>query len=470
MLLGFLVWKKKLIIPGSALAAVLIALIIWAAALLTQKTFYKGVLVEGIDLSGLNIIEARTLIENSLNEKYRGQTITLQYKDRVWTLKFNDISYKFLTGEALEKAYMAGRTGSIFNRLYRMLDMTFNNVSIACEADFDRSKLKSILSDIKKQVDKKEEDASIIFKNGNIQINKEVIGALLDIDTNLRIIENQVLKRNYHNIELSVKEMIPRVVYDDIKDLKHFISSFSTIFNAGDINRSDNIRLASERINNTLLLPGDIFSMDKALGPRTAENGYKEAPVIYKNELIKGPGGGVCQVTTTLYGAVLRAKVEVLERTPHSLPLGYVQPGQDATIAEAAIDFKIQNSYNYPIAILSEVKGNRLIIKILGKKSSEDYIIKIKSEIIEEYFIDEEDVTIDNSIPDGQKVVVQKARSGFKVVVYRDIYSKNGELLDREKISEDVYKPQKAQVKVNEDYYMIEDFGGQQYGDRQGTE
>ena len=97
-----------------------------------------------------------------------------------------------------------------------------------------------------------------------------------------------------------------------------------------------------------------------------------EAPVIFKNELVKGTGGGVCQVTTTLYDAVLKSKLKVVERTHHSIPLGYVAPGQDATIAEDYIDFKFQNNRDYPICINAEVKSNKLNIILLGKKQADD--------------------------------------------------------------------------------------------------
>jgi len=110
-------------------------------------------------------------------------------------------------------------------------------------------------------------------------------------------------------------------MYKDISHIEEVISSFSTVFNSANVNRSHNIKLACERINNTVLLPGETFSMDASLGSRTKENGYKDAPVIVKGRLIEGVGGGVCQVTSTLYVAVLKAKLEVVERVKHSMPL-----------------------------------------------------------------------------------------------------------------------------------------------------
>jgi vancomycin resistance protein YoaR len=455
MLLDFLNRRKKWLLLVAVPLILLSIFCVWTLIILNQKNFYKGIVIEGVDVSGLSKSEAKTIIENEITENFKDKTITLQYKDKSWPIKLSDISYSFLTGKTLENAYLLGRTGSVFKRLQTIRKMGTDVIGYSCETDFDREKLRNMLADIKKQVDKQEEDATIAYNKGQVELTQHTVGTVLDVDENLKLIESRLLDRKFQNIDLMVDEKMPRVRYEDLKDVNQIISSFSTTFNAGDANRSYNIRLASTKMNNYLLMPGDVFSMDKVLGPRTTENGYRNAPIIYKNEFVEGAGGGVCQVTTTLYGTVLRAKAEVIERTPHSLPLGYVQPGQDATIAEGFIDFKFKNNFDHPILICSEVIGNRLTIKILGKKS-DDYVIKLKSEILATYPPEKEEIIIDNSIPHGEKVVVRRPKNGIRVAVYREVYTKNGELLGREKISEDIYKAQRARIKVNESY-----FGGQ---------
>jgi len=455
MLLDFFNRGKKWILLSVVPIILLSLLCVWTLLILNQKNYYKGIVIEGVDVSGLSKSEAKIIIENEITKNFKDKIITLQYKDKSWPIKLSDISYSFLVGRTLENAYLLGRTGTVFERLQAIRKMKTGVYGFKCETDFDREKLKSILAEIKKQVDKQEKDATIAYNKGEIQLTQHTVGTVLDVDENLELIENRLLDRKFQNIDLKVIEKMPRVRYEDLKEVNQIISSFSTTFNAGDVNRSYNIRLASSRMNNYLLMPGDIFSMDKVLGPRTTENGYKNAPIIYKNEFVEGAGGGVCQVTTTLYGTVLRARAEVIERTPHSLPLGYVQPGQDATIAEGFIDFKFRNNFEHPILICSEVVGNRLTIKLLGKKT-DDYVIKLKSEILATYPPGKEEIIIDNSVPHGEKVVVRRSKNGIRVAVYREVYNKNGELLKREKISEDVYKAQRAQIKVNESY-----FGGQ---------
>jgi len=456
MLLVLLNNRKKILsfIAVFAMAAVLI---IWLLLLLNQKAFYEGVLVENTSLSGLNRDEARRVIEKKLTEA-KNNKIVLKCRENIWTIPLESISYRGLLDEALNEAYVIGRTGNIYRRLIEIFTLRFNKKNIPIFYSYDKNVILTILNDIKKQTDIEATDATVSYKNGNIIKNKENVGFSLDIDKNMNLIENQLMKGNFDNIELILDEKKPKVIYENIKEIDQVLASFSTIFNPQDANRTYNIKLACERINEKVLLPKETFSMNRALGPRTIENGYKDAPVIYKNELIPGPGGGVCQVTTTLYNAVLKTRLNVVERTHHSMPLGYVQPGQDATIAEDYIDLKFQNNKDYAICINAEVSGNSMNIRILGKKEIEDYIVKLKPVILEEYEPESDEIIIDDSVPDNEQVVVRAAKKGLKVILYRETYDKKGDLLNKEIISNDVYKPVRGQIKVNSNYFFMEQF------------
>lgn len=454
MLRGFLIKNRlvKIILIVSIL--ILAVVITLSISVLNNKTFYEGVYIENTDVSGLNIIQAKELIDSVLEKKYKSKKINLHYGSRTWQIHPNDISLEFLTEKALKDAYNIGREGNLIRRLYKIIDLKSNCINIYPECRYNMSKLKGILYEIKKQIDIEAKDASVIVDNQNISFKKEVIGRVLDVEKNIKIVDEHIKNRRYKNIDLLIEQKMPKILYKDIKELNYFISSYSTVFNSQNHNRSHNIKLACERINNRIIMPKEIFSMDASLGPRTVENGYKEAPVIFKSELIRGIGGGVCQVTTTLYVAVLKARLAVIERTPHSLPLGYVEPGQDATIAENSIDFKFQNNTDYPVCIGAEARDNRVIISIISKKPEKDLVVKLKSEILEYYLPEETEYIIDNGIPDGKEIVVQKERKGYRVAVYREVYDTNGKLIEREKISEDAYKPVRGQIKVNEDYFQ----------------
>lgn len=444
-------YNKKVLLLGAAVL-IIAGTILWVSTILTSESFYDGLSIEGINISGMELEDARKVVQDGLDSMYGNSNIVLLYGDNSWKLRLEDVSGKFLVDEALKQAYSVGRHGNIPERLRDITLLRIYKKDINTKIVFDRSKLQGILLDIKKQVDKPETDAKLIYSKDKIDFKKEVTGLSVNIEKNMNLVEYQILERRFTSSSLFVDEKKAKILYNDIKDINGVLASFGTTFNAGDLNRTHNIRLAGNRINGTILMPEEIFSMNKALGPRTLENGYKDAPVIYKNELIKGPGGGVCQVTTTLYNAALKSKIDIVERTHHSLPLGYVAPGQDATIAEDYIDLKFQNSTGYAVYIYAEVSGNALNMRILGKKQGDEYIVKLKSEVMEEYIPDEAEIIVDNTIPDDEMIEARKAKKGMRVILYRETYNKKGELLKREKINDDVYKPVRAQIKVNQNY------------------
>lgn len=446
--------KKKIIILiiGTVLLVNMV-IVLFSAWILNQKTFYKGVTIENISLAGINKENAIKILQEELNRKFNGNSLVLKHEDKEWTIDLNEIAYSFLTDGAIEMAYRIGREGNIFNRLMTIYKVRGDKVNIHIANKFNRKALKSKLESIKNEIDQKEANASVLFKNGKVNINKEVIGKSLDVDKNLEMIENILMERNFSPIELKVDNVIPRIQYHQLSQIGDVLSSFSTSFNTQKTDRSYNIKLACDRIDNTLLLPGDEFSMDKALGPRSISNGYRNAPVIIQGNYLEGVGGGVCQVTTTLYVAVLKSKLEIVERRPHSMSLSYVQPGQDATISEGYIDFRFKNNKDYPILISAQVSGGSIVIKIVGKKEEGSYTVKLKSVVVKEILPEKDLVLVDPTVPDGQVVVDKSAVKGRKVVVYRETYDENNKLIEREKVSEDIYKAVRGVIRVSPNYY-----------------
>lgn len=440
--------KKIYIIILITVFVINVAATVFFAWVLNEKTFYMGVKIENIALSGIDRSRAKEKIQNIINENFAGKKLSLKYHEREWSIGLNEISYGFLIDSAIENAYRIGREGNFINRLRTVYNVRGRNVNISLASQFDRKKLRSILESIKTEIDQEEVNASVIYKNGKVIFNKEIIGKNIDVDKNMDLLENILLEKNFSSIELIVDNIYPRVRYNDISVIEKVISTFSTSFNSQKADRSFNIKLACDKINNTVLLPGDSFSMDKMLGPRSVSNGYKNAPVIIKGKFLEGVGGGVCQVTTTLYVAVLKSKLEVIERRPHSMPLGYVEPGQDATISEGYIDFKFKNNKEYPVLISAQVSDSTITIRIVGIKEKVSQTVSLKSVIVKELPPEKEMVIHDNEVPVGEVVVEKTALTGRRVVVYRETYE-NNKLIEREKISEDTYQPIRGVIKVN---------------------
>ena len=446
-------WKKCLFIISVIIITLAIVLLI-LAYIFTGDTLRKGIKIEQTNVSWLSSEEAKNQVAQNLERAYPQESIKLIYGEQHWDLKLKDIDYKFLVDDAVDQAFSIGRTGSFFQKVYSSVLLSLNGQQLKVGAYYQKDKLQSFLKKIKNNCDTTGKNAEITYVNGSIKFSNEQIGKMLDIDRNTELVENHLSKRNFGTIELQIDELKPHILYDEIKEINDVISHYSTRFSTGDLNRSDNIRLACSRIDNSILLPGEAFSMNEALGPRTLENGYKEAPVILKSELVAGTGGGVCQVSSTLYNTVLLAGLEVIERAHHSMPLSYIKPGRDATINEDSIDFRFVNSSDYPVCIQADINGNILNISMLGKKTEDGNIYKIKTEIIAEYPPKPEEVILDDTLQYGEKVIEREAITGLRVVLYRETY-RDGVLLSREKLTEDYYKPIQGKVRVGSNLFDI---------------
>jgi vancomycin resistance protein YoaR len=443
--------RKRILYTSAVAALFIMAAFLIFANIFTGNTIRKGVRIEQTDVSWMSVDEAKKAVLEYFDRHYDTGGITLAYGNRKWDVQLRDIGYEYMVDNALQQAYYIGREGNIFRKVYNSILLSINGHKIDVEESFDRDKLRDILKIIKKECDCAEKNAEIIYKDGKISFGREKIKRTLNIEGSMEKAEKQLADRNFGVIELVVDEKKPRIVYDEIKDINGFLSQFSTKFDRNDKNRTDNIRLACSRLNGTILLPGESFSMNNALGPRTRENGYKEAPIIFKSELVPGTGGGVCQVSSTLYNSVLLAGLNVIEREHHSIPLYYISPGRDATITEDSIDFRFVNSLDYPVCLQAWVSGNSLIIGVLGRKREGDVVYKLKTNIIEVYNPKPAEIIRDDTLQPGEKKVERKEVKGLRVVLYREAY-KNGKLQWREKLTEDYYKPVQGKIRVAADY------------------
>jgi len=440
------IYKTKVILI--TVSIIIVCISIYVAVILKDNRIYSGIYIEGIDVSGLEINLALERLNAAIDGMIPIKKEVLEYDGNAWEYDFEKLGIGFNTEEAINKAYSIGRSGNIFYRLYSIIKTRINEHQIYLEVYFDRDLMTEALKNIKQQVDRQEKNASVQFLDRKITLVTHETGKRLDISKNIDNWTTKLEVKDFTTFNLIVDEIDPEIKESDINHIESIIGKFSTKFNQGDANRSYNIKLACSKINGILLMPGQDFSMNKSLGPRTSENGYKDAPVILKNELVKSAGGGVCQVTTTLYNAVLLSKLKVVERQHHSMPLGYIDMGRDATIAEDYIDFKFRNSNGYPIAIFSSVTGNVVSVYILGKDREAGMDVVLKSQVVEEYEPQGEEVEYSDEIPEDVRIVIREPKNGYKVLLYRETYGADGVLLLREKISEDIYAPVKSKVKV----------------------
>ena len=191
----------------------------------------------------------------------------------------------------------------------------------------------------------------------------------------------KLLQEQKDEYVIPLKVLYPSVTTNMIgtEAFPDLLSEFSTKYAASNKNRTTNLILASKKINGTVLMPGETFSYNKVVGARTIAAGYKEAPIYVSGRVEDGIGGGICQITTTLYNAVLYANLDIVERSNHQFVPSYAGPSRDATVVYGAIDFKFKNNRDYPIKITCSVSGGIANFKIWGLKSDNDYEVQITS-------------------------------------------------------------------------------------------
>ena len=224
------------------------------------------------------------------------------------------------------------------------------------------------------------------------------------------------------------------------------LSTYSSKYAESNVNRTTNLKLASQKINGTILLPGEEFSYNKVVGERTIQAGYKEASVYSNGQVVNGLGGGICQISSTLYNAVIMANLEVTDRRNHQFVAPYVPVGQDATVVYGSQDFKFVNTRKYPVRLEASVSGGIATISVWGIKEETEYEVTIETKNIATTKYTTQYIE-DPNLPVGQQVVVQAGSNGRKVEAYK-VVKLNGQVISKTLLSKDTYNPMKRIIRT----------------------
>ena len=243
-------------------------------------------------------------------------------------------------------------------------------------------------------------------ENGlDFAISVDEAKAMLEQEQEEYIIPLQVL---YPNVTTN---MIGQEAFPDL------LSSFKTYYSTRDTDRTTNLLLASNKINGTVVMPGEVFSYNTVVGERTIAAGYKEAPIYVSGEVVDGLGGGICQVTSTLYNAVVYANLEIVERSNHQFVPSYVTASRDATVVYGSIDFKFKNNRNYPIKIMCSVSNGVVNFEIYGLKTADDYEVEISSRITSQ--------TANYTNSEAYKILKKNGQVVSTTLLSRDTYKRH---------------------------------------------
>lgn len=370
--------------------------------------------------------------------------------DEEWEGKFIDNTY-YIDGENL--VIVRGKKGIILDEegLRKSIDKLVKD-KIA-EKDINEIEIPVVdkepedidMEKIEKDIFKEPKNASYDKEKGELTIHSNGIELGISLEEAKNIVQEE---KEEYTIPLQVT--MPQVTTDMLGEdaFPNVLGKFSTRYDASNKNRATNIELASEAINGKVFAPGEKFSFNSVVGPTPASKGYLPAGAYSAGELIQSYGGGVCQVSSTLYNAVLLANLKIVERYNHSSVVSYVDPGRDATISYGSRDFKFENSRKYAIKINAKASNGILDMEIKGIFEDEEYEIELSSKKTDTIPCNTKYI-YDSSLGVGEEVVESWGANGAKSIAYIT-KKKNGRVISSEVLSEDSYNPMNKIVKTGD--------------------
>lgn len=342
-----------------------------AADASSGNVIHTGVYIDGIDVSGMTVAEAQTAIESYVQEMGT-ETLTLNIGDNQLQTTLGDLGLSCTNLEVIEEAAQLGKTGNIIQRYKDRKDLEHENKNYQLEWTLDSALVTEYVNAECTQFDQEAVDATLEKNGSSFEYVAGTEGLLLDVEGSVEAIVNYI-ENEWDYIEGSVDLPVeidePRGSEEELSRIQDELGTYTTSFKTSNSNRSANIARGAELINGTVLYPGDTFSAYEAVSPFTTANGYYMAGSYLNGETVDSMGGGICQVSTTLYNAVIRAELEVVERSGHSMPVSYVDPAADAAIAGTYKDLKFTNNTDSPIYIEAYTSNKTITFTIYGEET-----------------------------------------------------------------------------------------------------
>ncbi|MCI5997526.1 MAG: VanW family protein [Peptoniphilaceae bacterium] len=405
--------------------------------ILLYDKMYEGVTINGIDIKDLSREDVLKKIQNNVQLP---QKIMLKSADYSKDISLSEIELNLDYEQAVKDAFNIGRVGSDDDRiaLLQILVKTPKNISI--KSKFNSEKLSKVIDEISKDLDVVQIDDKIEFSSGK---------AVVVEGTDGKAVDKYLLEGLFYNFNENLSAEIPIKVIEHKKIDKSLVSAIkgvigesTTYFDAYDTNRNTNIAIAAKTVSDIVIMPGEIFSFSDILADVTTEKGYKPAGTFLEDKVVNSIGGGICQVSSTLYQAAVKSDLKIIERNQHSQRVAYCTIGLDAMYYSGSSDLKLQNTFNFPIAITSIVSNNNITFRILGDTDKKNYNIDIFTDGVITIPMPIEKIKDDN-LEEGKVEIVQKGYPGYRGSSY---FKRDGE--DAKLLNSDSYNPKKQIIKV----------------------
>lgn len=414
-------------------------------------TINKGIYADGIDLSGMSVSQATAAIESYV-EELKSVVITLEAAGgKTVEVTAGDFGITWANRDLVKEAAELGRHGNVIERYKALKDLEHENHVFKIAFTFDIQAINDILTEKCAKHDQKAVNVSLKRENGVFTVVEGQTGYLLDVETSIDTVNDYLTQEWNHeacSIPLNIEVDEPKGSAEELASVGDVLGSFTTSYRTSGPARSANVSNGADLINGITLYPGEEFSTYENVSPFSQANGYYMAGSYMNGKVVDSLGGGICQVSTTLYNAVLKAELEVTERHNHSMIVGYVDPSADAAIAESAgKDFKFINNTEYPIYIEGYTKDKNVTFNIYGKETrAENRSVRYESEVLEVINPPADVIYADAGQPIGY-IVKDSAHIGYKAKLWK-IVTEDGVEVSRTQVNSSNYKmvPRSATV------------------------
>ena len=393
-----------------------------------ENLIIDGVYVENINISGMTADQAQGVIDSFAAGRI-DRTLHVEVNGAMVETPLSTLEYHLSENNVVEQAMRLGKDGDLFSNYAEIKRVEKEHVNYGLSFDYSEAKLSKF---VKKKCGKKAlkpVDATVRLEDDKIRYTKAKTGLSVDVDATVAAIREQIDNTPEGDISAVAVTVVkePAVTDEPARRGTDKIGSFSTNYSASNVTRSKNLANAARLINGSVVMPGETFSVHDTISPLTEDNGYFSAPSYNKGEVVDSIGGGVCQVSTTLYNAVLRAELEIVERSPHSMVVSYVKPSMDAAIAGDYKDFKFRNDTEVPVLIRGEAGGGTIWFTVYGAETRDpNRTIEFVSEVLKTIEPGEEKITYDPTKPPTYREVTQSAHIGYEAVLWK-IVTENGQ-------------------------------------------
>ena len=419
-----------------------------------EAAIKTGIYADDIDLSGMTASQAEQAINDYIEELKNVRIVLLAADNKEVATTAGALGITWANPELVQEALNIGTSGNVIERYKIMKDLEHDTLVYEVKFHFDITAINDILANECTKYDQKPVNVALKRENGVFRIIEGQTGYKLDVETSIDTVYDYLTQEwqgEEASIVLNTVVEEPKGSAEELAQVQDVLGTFTTSFKTSGTSRSANVTNGTSLINGTTLYPGEEFSTYETVAPFTQANGYYMAGSYLNGKVVDSIGGGICQVSTTLYNAVLLAELEVTERHNHSMIVTYVDPSADAAIAESSgKDFRFVNNTDAPIYIEGIINNKTVTINIYGKETrAASRKVSYESEILETIMPPADTIYQDASQPIGYFLSGESMHIGYKARLWK-VVTENGKEVSREQVNKSSYKmtPRSATVGV----------------------